>query len=51
VRNASVSAGHLVAKVGTPKTGSTISQQAVVHPWLAADAQNNNNNNNNNNNS
>jgi hypothetical protein len=27
-----------VAKVGTSKAGGTISQQAVVHPWLAADA-------------
>jgi hypothetical protein len=36
-----------VAKVGTSKAGGTISQQAVVHPWLAADAHNNNNNNNN----
>jgi hypothetical protein len=25
-----------VAKVGTSKVGGTISQQAVVHPWLAA---------------
>jgi hypothetical protein len=30
-----------VAKVGTPKAGGTISQQATVHPWLAADAQGN----------
>jgi hypothetical protein len=30
-----------VAKVGTSKAGGTISQQAVVHPWLAADAQGN----------
>jgi hypothetical protein len=28
-----------VAKVGTSKTGGTISQPAVVHPWLATDAQ------------
>jgi hypothetical protein len=28
-----------VAKVGTSKAGGTKSQQAVVHPWLAADAQ------------
>jgi hypothetical protein len=27
-----------VAKVGTSKVGGTISQQAAVHPWLAADA-------------
>jgi hypothetical protein len=27
-----------MAKVGTPKAGGTISQQAAVHPWLAADA-------------
>jgi hypothetical protein len=27
-----------VAKVGTFKAGGTISQQAAVHPWLAADA-------------
>jgi hypothetical protein len=27
-----------VAKVGTSKAGATISQQAAVHPWLAADA-------------
>jgi hypothetical protein len=27
-----------VAKVGTYKAGGTISQQAAVHPWLAADA-------------
>jgi hypothetical protein len=27
-----------VAKVGTSKAGGTISQQAAVHPWLAADA-------------
>jgi hypothetical protein len=26
-------------KVGTSKAGGTISQQAAVHPWLAADAQ------------
>jgi hypothetical protein len=31
-----------VAKVGTSKAGGTISQQAAVHPWLAADAQGNN---------
>jgi hypothetical protein len=46
-----------VAKVGTPKAGGTISQQAAVHPWLNADAHGNkqtnkvkqyNNNNNNN---
>jgi hypothetical protein len=30
-----------VAKVGTSKAGGTISQQAAVHPWLAADARNN----------
>jgi hypothetical protein len=28
-----------VAKVGTSKAGGTICQQAVVHPWLATDAQ------------
>jgi hypothetical protein len=39
-----------VAKVGTSKTGSTISQQAAVHPWLAADAHVNKQTNNNNNN-
>jgi hypothetical protein len=33
--------GHLVAKGGTPKVGGTISQQAVVHPSLAADAHGN----------
>jgi hypothetical protein len=33
--------GHLVAKVGTSKAGGTISQQAAVHPWLAADAHEN----------
>jgi hypothetical protein len=38
VRNASVGAGYLVAKVGTSKAGGTISQQTAVHPWLAADA-------------
>jgi hypothetical protein len=27
-----------VTKVGTSKAGGTISQQAAVHPWLAADA-------------
>jgi hypothetical protein len=27
-----------VAKVGTSIAGGTISQQAAVHPWLAADA-------------
>jgi hypothetical protein len=32
-----------VAKVGTSKAGGTISQQAVVHPWLATDAQQTNN--------
>jgi hypothetical protein len=41
VRNALVGAGHLVAKVGTSKAGGTISQQAAVHPWLAADAHGN----------
>jgi hypothetical protein len=30
-----------VAKVGTPKAGGTIRQQAAVHPWLAADAHGN----------
>jgi hypothetical protein len=30
-----------VAKVGTSKAGGTISQQAVVHPWLAADVHGN----------
>jgi hypothetical protein len=30
-----------VVKVGTSKEGGTISQQAVVHPWLAADAHGN----------
>jgi hypothetical protein len=30
-----------VAKVGTSKVGGTISQQAAVHPWLAADAHGN----------
>jgi hypothetical protein len=30
-----------VAKVGTSKAGGTISQQAVVHPWLAAGAHGN----------
>jgi hypothetical protein len=30
-----------VATVGMPKAGGTISQQAVVHPWLAADAHGN----------
>jgi hypothetical protein len=33
--------GHLVAKVGTSKAGGTISQQAAVHLWLAADAHGN----------
>jgi hypothetical protein len=28
-----------VAKGGTSKAGGTISQQAVVHPWLSTDAQ------------
>jgi hypothetical protein len=28
-----------VAKVGTSKAGGTISQQAVVPPWLAMGAQ------------
>jgi hypothetical protein len=28
-----------VANVGTSKAGGTISQQTVVHPWLATDAQ------------
>jgi hypothetical protein len=27
-----------VAKVGTSKAGGAMSQQAAVHPWLAADA-------------
>jgi hypothetical protein len=31
----------LVAKAGTSKAGGTISQQAVVHPWLAAEAHGN----------
>jgi hypothetical protein len=30
-----------VAKVGTSKAEGTISQQAVVHPWLAVDAHGN----------
>jgi hypothetical protein len=30
-----------VAKVVTSKAGGTISQQAAVHPWLAADAHGN----------
>jgi hypothetical protein len=30
-----------MAKVGTSKASGTISQQAAVHPWLAADAQGN----------
>jgi hypothetical protein len=30
-----------VAEVGTLKAGGTISQQAAVHPWLAADAHGN----------
>jgi hypothetical protein len=30
-----------VDKAGTSKAGGTISQQAVVHPWLAADAHGN----------
>jgi formylmethanofuran dehydrogenase subunit C len=30
-----------VAKVGTSKAGGTISQQAAVHLWLAADAHGN----------
>jgi hypothetical protein len=30
-----------VAKVVTSKAGGTISQQAVVHPWLAADTHGN----------
>jgi hypothetical protein len=30
-----------VAKVGMSKAGGTISQQAAVNPWLAADAQGN----------
>jgi hypothetical protein len=30
-----------VAKVGTSKADGTISQQAAVHPWLAADAHGN----------
>jgi hypothetical protein len=30
-----------VAKIRTSKAGGTISQQAAVHPWLAADAQGN----------
>jgi hypothetical protein len=30
-----------VAKVGTSKAGGTISQQAAVHPWLAADVHGN----------
>jgi hypothetical protein len=30
-----------VAKVGTSKAGGTISQQAAVRPWLAADAHGN----------
>jgi hypothetical protein len=28
-----------VAKVGTSKAGGTISEKDVVHPWLAAGAQ------------
>jgi hypothetical protein len=41
VRNASVGAGgHLVAKSwNVQKAGGTISQQAAVHSWLAANAQ------------
>jgi hypothetical protein len=30
-----------MAKVGTSKAGGTISKQAAVHPWLAADAHGN----------
>jgi hypothetical protein len=30
-----------VAKVGTSKAGGTTSQQAAVHPWIAADAHGN----------
>jgi hypothetical protein len=30
-----------VAKFGTSKAGGTISQQAAVHPWFAADAHGN----------
>jgi hypothetical protein len=30
-----------VAKVGTSKSGGTISQQAAVRPWLAADTHGN----------
>jgi hypothetical protein len=30
-----------VANDGTSKAGGTNSQQAVVHPWLAADVQGN----------
>jgi hypothetical protein len=30
-----------VTIVGTSKSGGTISQQAVEHPWLAADAHGN----------
>jgi hypothetical protein len=30
-----------VTKVGTSKACGTISQQAAVHPWLAADAHRN----------
>jgi hypothetical protein len=30
-----------VTEVGTSKAGGTISQQAAVHPWLAADAHGN----------
>jgi hypothetical protein len=30
-----------VAKVGTSNAGGTISQQAAVHQWLAADANGN----------
>jgi hypothetical protein len=31
----------MVAKGGTSKVGGTISQQAVVHPWLAANVHGN----------
>jgi hypothetical protein len=33
--------GRRGGKVGTSKAGGTISQQAAVHPWLAADAHGN----------
>jgi hypothetical protein len=38
LRNASLGAGASGGQSCNSKAGGTISQQAAVHPWLAADA-------------